>query len=176
MKKQEAGKIDCKTCREHLAELLLDDAFAAARPGFAEHMKGCEGCSAELMELRSTFALLDSWTAPEPTPYFDAKVQVRLREELAAPPAGVWERMRSFLLFSTGRGLRPMMAGALAVVMLAGGGGVLIGVYHPAPAVTASPTVNDLKILDRNAQALQQMDQLLEEPASGDEGTAQPTT
>jgi hypothetical protein len=34
--------------------------------------------------------------------------------------------------------------------------------------------VNDLKILDRNAQALQQMDQLLEEPA--DEGTAQPTT
>jgi len=167
-------KIDCKTCRERLADLLLDDSYAAARPEFAEHMADCSGCTAELAELRATFALMDDWTAPEPTPYFDTRMQARLREEIAAAPAGVWERMRSFLLFSTGRGMRPMMAGALAVVMIAGGGGVLLGVYPRTGPETASPTVNDLRILDRNAQALQQMDQLLDEPA--DEGTAQPTT
>jgi anti-sigma factor RsiW len=167
-------KIDCKTCRKHLAELLLDDAYAAERPEFAEHMKGCADCAAEFAELRATFALLDGWTAPEPTPYFDAKVHVRLREEQAAAPEGFLERMRSFWMFSTGRAMRPLTVGALAVVMLAGGGGVLMGVYPRSTPVTASPTVNDLRILDRNAQALQQMDQLLDAPA--DEGTAQPTT
>jgi hypothetical protein len=35
-------------------------------------------------------------------------------------------------------------------------------------AVQASPTVNDLKILDNNAKALQQMDQLLD--SSDDSG------
>jgi len=165
--------IDCKTCRKRMAELLLDDAFADGRPEFAEHMRGCAECAAELAELRATFALLDSWAAPEPTPYFDAKVRVGLREEQAAAPEGLWERMRSFWIFSTGRAMRPLTVGALAVAMLAGGGGVLMGIY-PRPATVASPAVNDLRILDRNAQALQQMDQLLDAPA--DEGTAQPTT
>jgi len=176
--KMAKGMIDCTKCREHLAELLLDDAYAASRPEFAEHMKGCEGCAAELAQLRATFAVLDSWTAPELTPYFDAKMHVRLREELAAPPAGLWERMRSFMIFSTGRAMRPMMAGALALLMVAGGGGVVLGVYQPQPVVpaAASPAVNDLRILDRNAQALQQMDQLLDEPAGADEGAAPPTT
>jgi hypothetical protein len=103
-------------------------------------------------------------------------MHVLLREELAAPPAGVWERMRSFVMFSTGRAMRPMMAGALALLMVAGGGGVVLGVYQQQMPVASSPAVNDLKILDRNAQALQQMDQLLEEPAGADEGTAPPTT
>jgi hypothetical protein len=174
MKNTGVLKIDCKVCRERLAELLLDDAYAAARPEFAEHMAGCEDCASELSELRATFSMMDEWTAPEPTPYFDAKVHVRLREELEAAPAGFWERMRSFVLFSTGRGVRPVMAGVLAVSVLLGGGGVLLDVYPHAATEKASPTVNDLRILDRNAQALQQMDLLLEDPA--DEGTTQPTT
>jgi anti-sigma factor RsiW len=176
MKNTEAVKIDCRTCRKHLADLLLDDAYAAERPEFAAHMQGCEDCTAELAELRATFAVLDSWTAPEPTPYFDAKMHVLLREEQAAAPEGFWARLRSTMMFSTGRALRPVMAGALAVIMLAGGGGVLIGVHPWGSPEAASPTVNDLRILDRNAQALQQMDQLLEEPAGPDDGTAQPTT
>jgi hypothetical protein len=170
-------KVDCKRCREYLADLLLEDGFAASHPEFAVHMKACAGCAGELAALRSTFALLDGWTAPEPSPYFDAKVEVRLREELAAPPEGLWERVRSFIIFSTGRTLRPAMAGALAVAMLAGGGGAVIGMYHPAaaPASAYSPTVNDLRILDNNAQALQQMDQLLDDSGT-DDATAQPTT
>jgi hypothetical protein len=167
---------DCKTCREHLAELLLDDAFAAEHLELAAHMKGCGACSQELAELRATFALLDHWTAPEPTPYFDAKVHVGLREAVAAAPEGLWERMRSFMLFSTGRALRPAMAAALAVLMVAGGGGVMMGVYPRTAAVQASPAVNDLRILDNNAQALQQMDQLLDDSSNTEDGSGRPTT
>jgi hypothetical protein len=63
---------------------------------------------------------------------------VRLREAAAAPPEGLWERTRAFLMFSTGRHLRPAMTGALAVLMLIGGG-TGIGIYEHNNTVVASP-------------------------------------
>lgn len=174
MKNQMDLKTDCKTCRTHLADLLLDEAYVSAHPEVAAHMAACAECRTELEELQSTFALLDIWIAPEPSAYFDAKLQARLREVQASAPEGLWNRMRSFLLFSTGRGLRPAMASALACVLVLGGGGTFAGLYrHSTVAIQVSPTVNDLKILDKNAQALQQMDQLLD-PTADD--SAPPTT
>jgi anti-sigma factor RsiW len=55
-------KIDCKTCRNALADLLLDESYAAAHPEVAEHMAACAECRKELEELQATFALLDDWT------------------------------------------------------------------------------------------------------------------
>jgi hypothetical protein len=165
--------IDCKTCTAAMADLLLVEGYAA-KPEMAAHLAACTACRTELAELQQTFALLDSWQAPEPSPYFDSKLHVRLREAVAAAPEGLWERLGSYLKFSTGRHLRPVMAGALAAVLL-GGGGTWIGVYQPHSNNQAmSPTVNDLKIMDNNAQALQQMDQLLDESPSNDD--APPTT
>jgi len=164
---------DCKTCRTHMPDLLLDENYAASHTEIASHLASCAGCAAELNDLRATFALLDGWAAPEPSPYFDSKLHVRLREAEAAGPEGFWERARAFLLFSTGRSLRPALSGALAFVMLVGGGGLGLYMHQPAPA--ASATVNDLKILDNNAQAIQQMDQLLDDSGSDDSSTP-PTT
>ena len=62
------------------------------------------------------------WQAPEPSPYFDQKLAVRLREEQAEAPAGWFERLKTRLLFNTGRQFRPAIAGALALVLLVGGG------------------------------------------------------
>jgi hypothetical protein len=164
----------CKTCRTHLPDLLLDDAYTAAHPELAAHLAACAECEAELTALRSTFAVLDHWTVPEPSPYFDSKLHVRLREALEARPEGLWERTRSFFMYSTGRTLRPALTGALAFTLLLGGGG--LGVLLHQPASPASATVNDLKIMDNNAQALQQMDQLLDESATNDDTNAPPTT
>ena len=167
--------IDCKTCRTALADLLLDESYARTHPEAAEHMAGCEECRTELEELRATFALLDSWTAPEPSVYFDGKMHARLREAQAAEPEGMWSRAKAFLTYSTGHRLRPVLAGALVLVVLLGGGGTFAGLYEHSPsvAVQVSPTVNDLKIMDNNAQALQQMDQLLD---SGNDNAATPTS
>jgi anti-sigma factor RsiW len=167
-------KTDCKTCNSHLADLLLDADYAAAHPELEAHMAACTECRTELSELRATYALLDHWTAPEPSPYFDTRLHVLLREAQAAPREGLWERARSFFLFSTGRHLRPAMTGALAVLMLIGGG-TGVGIYeHNNAVVAASPTVNDLKILDNNAQAIQQMDQLLDDSASSKDDNSGP--
>jgi anti-sigma factor RsiW len=174
MKKMDM-KIDCKTCRTALADLLLDETYAGSHPEVAEHMAACAECRKELEELQATFALLDSWTAPEPSAYFDGKLHARLREAQAAGPEGFWSRTRAFLMYSTGHRLRPALAGAMVVAVMLAGGGTFAGLYqHPSPvAVQASPAVNDLKILDNNAKALQQMDQLLD---SSDDGSDPPST
>ena len=165
---------DCKSCRSHLADLLLDDAYTASHPELEQHLASGSDCHTELNELRSTFALLDEYAAPEPSPFFDTRLHARLREAVAAEPESLWERMRSFLLFSTGRSFQPAVACALALVLLVGGSGTFLQLHNlqQKPANTAaSATINDLKVLDNNAQEEQQMNQLLDTSGSADEDT-----
>ena len=164
----------CKDCRSHLSDLLLDDAYAAAHPEFSRHLSDCADCRAEFEEFRATFALLDEWKAPEISPYFDSKLHARLREAVDATPEGFWERMRSYLLYSTGRQLRPAMAGALACAMILGGGSFAYFQHPVQPANSA--VINDLRILDNNDQALQQMDQLVNDMSSQTDDSAGPPT
>ena len=65
---------------------------------------------------------LDAWEGAEPSPFFEARMAARMREERAAQPAGFVERLRARLLFGPGMHLRPVAAGALAVLLLIGGG------------------------------------------------------
>jgi len=169
--------MNCKTCKTHLPDLLFDEGYAAAHPEVAAHLESCESCATELAELRATYSLLDAWPVPEPSAYFDSRLRARVREA-AMQPEGLFERMYAFLRFSTGVHLRSAMAGVLMLVLLIGGG-TFAGFYEHSLHSTPQPsaTVNDLKILDNNAQALQQMDQLLDQgTGTNDDSGGQPTT
>jgi hypothetical protein len=167
--------MNCHNCKSVLPDLLLDP-MAASNAEARAHIETCAGCREELHSLEATFALLDSWQAPEPSAYFDQKMTVLLREEQANPPAGWFERLRSRILFNTGRSLRPAMAGALALVLVVTGGTIAdISVTHHA-RTEASATINDLQILDNNEQAIQTMDELLQDDNSGDDGVTSPPT
>ena len=154
----------CEEYKKHLPELLLESDCA----GSAElklHAAGCGACAGELAELQATMALLDTWQAPQPSAYFDTRMSARLREERQAPPAGFVERMRARLLFGSGVQLRPVMAGALAVALVVGGG-TFAGVNHSMHLATrdqASAAVGDLQSLVNNSQTIDQMDQLLQD-------------
>ena len=165
----------CKDCQSALLDLLLAPA-APAHAAVLAHVESCSACAQEFKSMESTFALLDTWQAPEPSAYFDQKLAVRLREEQALAPAGWFERMKSRLLFNTGRQLRPALAGGLALLLLVGGGTVLdlSNVSHPHPQVSA--TVQDLQILDKNDQAIQTMDQLLQDDGSGNDTATPPSS
>jgi hypothetical protein len=164
----------CHNYKSALPELLLNPA-APSNATVCEHLKSCPACNEEFQSLEATFALLDNWQAPEPSPYFDQKLAVRLREEQALPPAGWFERMRSRLLFNTGRQFRPAVAGALALVLLVAGGTFadLSGFPYPDKE-PVSATVNDLQILDKNDQALQTMSLLLQDDGSVTDSVAAP--
>lgn len=165
--------MNCRDCQSVLPDLLLDPA--ASDNGVArEHIRSCAACREEFASLEATMAVLDTWTAPEPSAYFDQKLAVRLREEQAMAPAGWLERMQNRLLFNTGRQFRPALAGALALVLVIGGGTVVnFTDFSHSGKAEVSATVEDLQLLDRNDQALQTMDQLLQEDGSTNDGSQQ---
>jgi hypothetical protein len=165
--------MNCKDCQSVFLDLLLGPG-APANDDARRHIESCAGCREEFKSLEATFALLDAWKAPEPSPYFDQKLAVCLREERALPPADWFERLKSRLLFNTGRQFKPALAAALALVLLIGGGTFadVSGFLRSKPQ--ASATVQDLQILDKNDQALQTMDQLLQDVGTADDTNAPP--
>jgi hypothetical protein len=154
-----AIKTDCKATKAQLADLLLDPA--AATPGAREHVAACADCGKELHELEATMLAMDAWDAPEPTPYFDTRLMARLREEKEIAPASLWERMRARLLYGSNLEFRPIAVGALALLLMIGGGTAVL-VQHGAqpPVPRESAIVNDLQLLDGNAQVYQQLSSL----------------
>ena len=166
--------MNCKTCLDAFPNLLFEPA-APANSAARAHIAACSVCAREFASFQATLSLLDSWQAPAVSPYFDQKLSVRLREAQSASPAGWFERLRARLLFNTGRHLRPALAGALALALVAGGGSFGIATFqHPRP-VEASAAVNYLQLLDKNEQTLQQVDQLLQDNApAADSGAASP--
>jgi len=172
------NKIDCKTCQSHMADLLLDAEFADTHSDVAAHVESCSSCRTELSELRATFALLDEYTAPEPSPYFDTRLYARLREVQTEAPEGFFARLRSRFLFSSGRTFHPAVAAALAVVLAVGGGSAffLHGTSTPSNAPATSATINDLKVLDNNQQAEQLMGSLLDQSGSEDDDPGSPAS
>lgn len=117
--------------------------------------------------MRQVMTLLDEWQAPEPSPWFDARMLARFREEQQREPLSLLDRLRDRWLFSSSSVMKPTMIAALAVLMVAGGGGYWQAL-HTRPAQPAiSATVQDLQVLDNNDQTIQVMGQLLDDTDDG---------
>ena len=113
-----------------------------------KHLETCALCAENFQAMRATMALLDEWQTPEPSPFFDVRLQARLREEIARPQAGwrYWLR-------------RPVLASALTVIIGIGVGlfvtsdsHVLNRGHEAALSESAEPgtAVSDLQSLDKN--------------------------
>ena len=107
----------------------------------SSHLASCTSCAEQLKGMRATMSLLDEWQAPDPSAYFDVRLQARLREEMAKPQAGWLHWFR-----------RPVLAAALTVIL-----GVGLGVFltddsgrHAQPPVEVGSAVDDLQSLDKN--------------------------
>jgi predicted anti-sigma-YlaC factor YlaD len=130
-------------CAE-VRELMMDVVTGAgeADPRMTEHLNGCPACTSKFEDMRKTLALLDEWQAPEPSPYFDTRLQARLREEAAKPAAAWWHWFRN-----------PALAASLALMMMvAGGVSFFTGRPDKVPPVAAAPgtAVGDLQQLEKN--------------------------
>jgi hypothetical protein len=91
-----------------------------------------------------------------------------LRTEQTTAPASFFERAKAWLLYSSNLQMRQIGAGALATVLVVGGGTfALVGYQQQAPSPQTSATVRDLQSYDGNAQLFQQLNAL-----DGDEDSA----
>lgn len=149
-----------------MADLLLDPKQVPAEA--RAHVEQCADCGRELRALQSTMLALDGWEGVEPSPFFDARMAARMREARTEEPAGFLERMRARMLFGSNMHLRPLAAGALALLLLLGGG-TFAGFksMQSSTPVAASATVKDLQSLDENAQVFQTLNSLDENDDSG---------
>jgi anti-sigma factor RsiW len=155
-------------CREMKSE--MEEAVFSSLPlkeNVRQHVAGCEKCATELAELQATWRLLDSWQAPEPSAFFDAKLYARLRSEQEATPASLWERAKAWVMYSSNLRMRQIAAGAMATVLVATGGTVALLNNGPVAVAQTSATVRDLQSYDGNAQVFQQLNAL-----DGDEDSA----
>ena len=131
----------CDQIRERMPDLAAGFGELTAEEN--DHLAGCTTCAEQVKAMRSTMALLDEWQVPEPSPYFDTRLQARLREELVKPHAGWFQWFR-----------RPVLAAALTVMM-----GVGVGLFfargrgnHNSGVIAEGPgtAVSDLQTLDNN--------------------------
>jgi predicted anti-sigma-YlaC factor YlaD len=133
----------CDEIRERLTDVAA--GFSEPTADESSHLAACNSCAQQLKAMHSTMSLLDEWQVPEPSLYFDTRLQARLREEMAKPQS-VW--LQWFR--------QPVLAAALMVTV-----GLGVGVFftqsrvvvrHPVDAVAAPPgtAVGDLQTLDKN--------------------------
>lgn len=163
----------CEKPQVHLPDMILDPTRVPAEA--LQHLKECSHCAGELKELQATMQLLDAWKAPEPSPYFDTRLAVRLREARESEAPGWLERLRLHLMFGSNLHVRPAAAAAFALLIIVSGGSYLgvVSLNHtgvPPQQQTVSATVNDLELLDSSAQTLQQL--ALFDETNGDGGSA----
>jgi hypothetical protein len=150
----------CEKLQGYLPDMMFDPTRVPAEA--MQHVQECSGCANELKELRATMQLLDEWKAPEPSPYFDTRMAVRLREARETEAPGWLERLRLHFLFGSNMHLRPAVAAAFALLVIVSGGSYvgIVSLNHaaaPHHQAAVSATVNDLELLDSNAQTLQQL-------------------
>ncbi|MGB8970076.1 MAG: hypothetical protein WCC16_14845 [Candidatus Sulfotelmatobacter sp.] len=148
---------------EEIREMMPDMAsgLMGMTPEIGGHLAGCAACRGKMEEVRQTMALLDEWRAPEPSPYFDVRLQARLREEMAKLQAGwlAWFR-------------RPVLAAALTVLMAVGVGLFFskgsaiykgddeVAVNDTLSATTEGTAVSDLQSLEKNHELYSDFDLL----------------
>jgi hypothetical protein len=135
----------CEQIRERMPDVAA--GFSTPTADENKHLAGCNTCAEELKAMQATMSLLDEWQVPEPSPYFDTRLQARLREQMTKPQTGWLQWFR-----------QPVLAAALTVVF-----GIGIGLFfvrgrviHNRPvnavAVAEPPgsAVSDLQTLDKN--------------------------
>jgi hypothetical protein len=147
-------------------EQIRDRFFDAPNDDVKAHLAACPECERAWTEMQGTMMLLDEWTAPEPSAFFDTKFRAHLAEVKAEEA----QRQQSWFawLRKPGLGLqgwRPLAVGALGIVMVVG-----VSVMDDSNPVGTTQTVNvssapgtavsDLQALEKNEEAISNLELL----------------
>jgi predicted anti-sigma-YlaC factor YlaD len=161
--------MNCRTIHDQLPDVAL--GITPAPPEVEAHLGECSQCAETLQSLRSTMNVLDEWTAPEPSPFWNVRMQARLREEQQRASAGWLQWFR-----------RPALSVAAALCLVVGIGFYQVGRFlhegenPPAmPFHIVAPTgtaVSDLNYLDKNSDLLQNFDALDDMDGDADADTS----
>lgn len=151
--------MNCNEIGEHLMDIA---SGVSVGPQIESHVRDCSQCTTRLEDMRQTMALLDQWTAPEPSPYFNTRLQARLREPVGQQRWLGWFR-------------KPALAAAMAGLMVIGGSLYTMSI-RPQPQAVVHPgaAVQDLLDLDKNQDMFANFDVLDDLDTDGNSQTLNP--
>ncbi len=160
-------------CKE-MGDRLLDLASGIGADAETEqHLEKCNACAEKLASMIQTMSLLDEWQTPEPSPYFDTKLNARLREEAAkSTSAGwlAWFRKPALALVLAG-----LMIVAAALIMLRPSpGNVPVNLADKIVDAPPGTAVANLQSLDKNHELLANFDMLDDDESDSGTATANP--
>lgn len=155
--------MNCEMAEAELLDVMNSEQVS---PELQAHLRQCPKCAEQLAALRQTSSLLDAWSVPGPSPYFDTRLLARWREQKSAGGnLGYgwlgWLKSR----------WQPALVAVLTLALAAGIGlqrsGLILshpdetiaGGFEPAPPGTAA---GDLQALDKNFEVYANFDMLYE--------------
>jgi hypothetical protein len=148
--------IRCNDVRELMPDLAA--GRSGLTPHLKQHLRVCCECAGKLEAFRQTMSLLDEWRPPEPSPYFDVRLQARLREEKAHQPSALLEWLR-----------KPALALSFAVLTVVSVTLVRMNQRPKEPGAPPAPVqiaaepgtpVGDLQALEKNHELYSDFDLL----------------
>ena len=153
--------MNCKAIQKQLPDVVL--GTTPMTPEFELHLGECSQCAETMWALRATMNLLDEWDAPEPSPYWDVRMQARLREEQqrTQPASAGW--LQWFR--------RPALSLAAALCLVVGISITQAGRFlhrQDNSALQTGTAVSDLQYLDKNSDLLQNFTALDDIDGDGD--------
>src|SRR5579872_1466522 len=113
---------NCLSTREKFMELNTPGRGLAFQPEVAAHVAGCAECSHIWKSLTETMRLLDTWEAPELSPFFSTRLNAQLdslRAEEEAALQTLGGRIRAALRQRGMFGLPQWQPAMMAVLVLA---------------------------------------------------------
>lgn len=131
----------CPSKNKSDAGVLLDYGSGALNPAlaaqFEKHMECCPECRRAAAAQRELWKTLGCWTAPEVSPYFDARLYARTADHRAAPA----EWVNTFLQ----RFWKPLAVGAAGAMIALG---LTSSGFFAAYFAPATPHINAAVQLD----------------------------
>ncbi len=148
-------KCNCDDTRELMPDLAA--GLTTLTPEVKAHLDACSECAGKLEAFRQTMSLLDEWQAPEPSPYFDVRLNARLREEVQNATQSVgWLRWLRKPALAASFAL--LMVVSVTLVRMNSGSRSDSAANTPAPPIAAAlqaqaepgTAVGDLQALEKN--------------------------
>jgi anti-sigma factor RsiW len=119
--------VNCEKLETVAIEYLDGALQAVQRAELERHLATCPDCQARLEGFRSVARVLETWDAPEVSPWFNARLRRRIAEWEGS--SWNWRAVSQALL-------RPSYVVALAMVLMVGS----LAVWNAAPAYKAPST------------------------------------
>lgn len=145
----------CEEAKGYFADLWRGSVNAAVRGDFEAHLAGCDACAREARELGVFWEALEELPEPEPSVDLRATFYSGLRE---------MRRRRSATQSHWTWWRHPVFQAAAAVVILAGGIGIGIGLMGGGRR--ADPQISELKVEVENMRQLVTLSLLQQQSAS----------